>query len=222
MNLYQLRLGVRQLLRDDVYPAEDIDAAINRVISEVNAAGTYRFHESSGNLTLVAGTFKHAYPTGLREEYTLVLNPESATEAVLKRIPDMAYAQQVGYFSASGTPDKYLPFGQYFWLDPIPAAADASKTVRVYGVFDLASLVSDMTANPLGARYDNVVIYGAVAQIAPTVKVQGGMVTAAKAYAASFKDMVDRESYKPGYVPSMIRSRRWSEAANWGNIEVVR
>ena len=225
MNLYELRQEVRRLLRDDTYPREDVDAAINRVLADVNVSGRYQFHETQTDLTLVSGTYKYAVASDIIAEHLLVYKPESADEVPLDKIQrGLEDAMDADYFSATGIPTAYLRWGGYWWLDPIPNATAAGQTVRIYGHEDLAKLSNDTDTPGLPSRYHNVLTYGAAAQINPMIKSESskGALLITALFSQALNNMRLQENWKPLRIPQLIRGRRFAEQNEWGHVSTLR
>lgn len=223
LNRFQLRSRVRQVLRDESYPKEDLNSAINRVIADVNNSGRYRFHQSTSDITLVAGTFSYTRPVTMIADYALVFAPGvTGYEKVLSKGSELIDPFTNGQFiDTNDAPVEYWTWGSTILFDPVPNATAALRTVRIYGHFDLAILNGDLDKPGLPARYHyNVLVYGAAAQVAPAamVRTAAGTISVQKAYENSFDDMKRSELWEPFKVEQWLGDERFADSANWGNV----
>lgn len=224
---YELRQQVRQILRSDSYPREDINSAINRVIADINISGRYRFHRTTSSLTIVAGTYSIAVPSTLLSDYALLFAPGVENyQKLINKGSELIDPFSDGKFISTGDkPEEYWRWGDNFLFDPVPTATMALQTIRVYGEFDLALLSGDFDTSGLPARYHiNVLAYGAAAQLAPDQLVRSGgsgPVTVQSAYDEAFKSMIRQEKWEPYQTEEWLRDSLFVGSQNWGNVDTV-
>lgn len=225
MNLYQIRQEVRRILRDDEYPAESVNAAINRVIADINILGRFKFHQLKTELTLVAGTYKYAEPSDMLSEKVLVWAEGTTSEHIVRKRNSVQDMLAEGKFTAQGdVPNEYCRFGGYVYLDPIPSSTAAASKVMVYYWGDLQPLVSDTDTPDIPERYHrNVLSYGAAAQINPVLEVGStqGMVNLNTLYERAVRSMASQELWDVGSIPTVQRGARWANSHNWGTRQTM-
>lgn len=222
MNLYQLRQAVRREIRDDSFPAEAVDDAINRVIDEINTAGRFRFHQSEADITLVAGTWQYAIPSYFVGEEILVLNAESEDQAILTKDESILTAVRDGRFWDTGTPEFYIRRGAQFWLSPIPKTADAGDKITVYGHYNLPHLISDGDTSALPDIYENtVLVMGAAVRLSRHLKGEAQKELLAD-FSVAFSNMKNQEAWEPLVIPRLYRGNIWRNSHTWGSVGVLR
>lgn len=225
MNLYLFRKNVRQVLRDESFPAEDIDSAINRVIKDINTSGRYRFHESEDTITLTTSTYSYAVDSDILAEHAVVYKAFTTDQVVLDKIQGkLENALALDLFTESADyPTQYLRWGQTWYFDPIPNATANGNTITIFCMRDLAQLYSPLDTCSLPDRHANVIIYGAAGQINPLLKPDGNRgQTVTQLYQIAFNNMRLQEKWDPDDVPTLVRGPRWNDASSWGNVSTVR
>lgn len=224
--LYQIRQQVRYLLRDDTYPVEDVNAAINRVLMDINGMGRFKFHQSSSDLTMATSTYKYADPSGLLAEKVLVYRAFTTYETTLAKYEGVIDAFVNEKCLESGdTPETYFRWGGYFYIDPIPTASTNGYKITVYGLYDLVPYTSDQSTSALPDRWARTTLaYGAAYQLNPNLRVGGteGLKLIGALYEMSLKNMINQEHWDPMVVPAAIRSKRWADSDSWGHVNYVR
>jgi len=229
-----LRRMVRQIIRSDDFPKDDIDEAINRVIEQVNVLGRFRFHKTFTNIAMVTDDYDYAVPTNMLAEELLVFDPPVSTKPattptpnIVLKLPSLVDAINAGRFISSGdVPKVYVRFGDEFWFDPIPNATTNGTNVRVYHDADLPILTHDMDTMPsrFHQRYQrSVIVVGAALEIEPNLQVNSetGVVALAARYQRSLRNMQEQELWEPLTSKSLIRDARWTKANEWGNVGTV-
>jgi len=229
----EIRREVRRIIRSDGFPKEDIDAAINRVIEQINVMGRFKFHDFSTTFSLTADTWQYTM-TGssgfelIAEEtliYDAATDPKPSTlptPQVLTKIPSLHDAINSGYFLTSGDkPKRYLMWQGKIWLDPIPNA-NATKSVTIYYQRDLLPLTDDLDtmAARFPRRYEySVLAVGAALEIEPMLEVNsaGGVGRLNNIYQRSLRNMREQELWEPLVTKKLLRDNRWKNAHKWGN-----
>jgi len=226
MNRYQIRSEVRRIIRDSDYPKQDIDRAINSVLSSLNQVGKYRFGERYHDITLV-GSDKDYTMSNFVSEDAVVFQPGSVTEeALLTKVENLAAGIERGYFKETGdAPTYYALWGDQLYLEPVPNAVAAGKVVRVYGYYDLAFLSDDLTECSLPNKYcTSVLAWGAAAEINPTLVVdqspRGSSIR--DIYNFNLQTMLAMERFDAKVQPSILKDFRWRGLQNMGNVSKVR
>lgn len=225
---YEIRQQVRQVLRSDSYPREDINSAINRVIADINSSGRYRFHRTYTSLALVADTFEYTVDSTLLSDYALVFAPGVTTkQKIINKGSELIDPYSLGKFIETGdAPTEYWRFGQKFLFDPVPNAVAAAQTVRILGEFDLSLLSGDFDTSGLPNRYHiNLLAYGAAAQLAPDALVRSGAsgpITVQDAFNESFKSMIRQEKWEPYQTEEWMRDSQFLGSEEWGNVDTIR
>jgi hypothetical protein len=217
MNRLQLRLSVRQILRDDNYPAESINAAINRVLSFINLLGRFRFHQSSEDITLDGGYYGYDIPSYVLAEELVVFDPDSADKVILLKYPSFVAAQRTGAFTTTAAKPKYYSrWANHILFDPMPDTDAEGKKVRIYYFEDLQPLFSDLAIPLLPDRYhENVLAYGAASEIRPQSVGMGGK-TIGQLHMESLQQMINQELWEPGEKFQLFLSDRWRNIARMG------
>lgn len=228
MTRYELRQQVRQVLRSDSYPREDINSAINRVIADINASGRYRFHRTYATLSgWAAGTFEYAVPTTLVSDYALVFAPGVDTkQKIINKGSELTDPFSKGMFIDTGdAPEFYWRFGQKFLFDPIPTAVAAAQSIRIYGEWDLDLLTGDFDTSGLPARYHiNVLAYGAAAQLAPDALIRSGAsgpISVGQAFQNAFDSMIRQEKWEPYQTEEFGVDAPALGMEQWGNVDTI-
>jgi hypothetical protein len=229
MTRLQIRRRVQALMRDDGYPVEAINEALERVIAHVNNSGRYRWQESTLDLTLVTNTYTYNMTTlgstTFLGDIDVIYNPQSGAPGVPSGntgswgLHKMAFdeALEEGRFStlSTGEPEIYcLPgAGETLWIDPLPNSTANGKTLRVFGYSDLTPPTGDLTAiTGLPARYHStLLVYGVLAEVAPALQVNSadGYISASKAYTMAFEDFRLQEKWQPHMPVRLRRDNRW-------------
>ncbi len=227
MNRYQIRRRVQGLLRDDSFPVEVINEALNRVLDDLNSSGRFRFQEDNATtITLVTGTYKYAVTSTILAEKLLVYQLASTTEqAIIPKGADMVDAIAAGAFTGSGVPLWYFKWDDYFWFDPIPSSAENGKIVTVFHYKDITQLTGDLDTPGIPARYHgNVLVFGTAAEIAPglMVRTPEGNVMIGIAYAKARQQMIQQEKWEPFTNKQLIRDPRWSTIHGSGHVGKIR
>jgi hypothetical protein len=223
---FRVREEVRRIIRDPDFPKNDIDKAINSVISTLNILGRYRFHQSYYDVDLIAFQKAYSIPGLIAEEIVLV-SPDSADEIPLFKSPELITPYQEGWFVTTGdTPKVYLMWGNQIWFDPIPNTIAAAKTVRIYGYFRLAHLTSDTAIIPLNDSYCiSVLAWGAAAELNPNLVIEssGKQSSIGEIYSLNLKSMIKAELWEPAVSHQIMRDPlRWRNLGKMGNIGGVR
>ena len=230
MNLYQIRQEVRRLLRDDTYPMEDVTAAINRVIDDINVLGRFQFHEQTYDITLVAGTASYTLPSYMLAPKFLVFDPGGTNERLVK-FRSVAWEENPIFPSTlaadrGDAPLEYSRYGSTIYFYPCPNATAAADIVRVYYDKDLVYMISEMdTPSPLPARYHATVLaYGAAAQLAPMLMIttSSGSQTVASAYGNALRNMRNQENWRSMKISRLRPPLRFDTMNTWGNVETLR
>lgn len=227
MNRIQLRTLVRNYLRDDGFPTEAINDALERTIQTVNNGDRYRCQQSSETLTLVTGTYKYAVTSTILGEEVMVFQVGvAADQKIIPKGPSMADAIANGAFLTTGNaPSYYIRWENYWWFDPIPTSTANSKLVTVFNFRDITVPTNDVTALPLPARYHStLLVYGTLAEIAPAMQIVAGegKLTATFAFQQALKTFRDQELWEPLKAPNLIRDVRWHRFNRAGNVGSVR
>lgn len=224
MNLMLLRTEVRRVLRDETFPSEEVDAAINRVIQDINASGRYRFHEATHSVTLTTNTATYAVQADILAEHALVWKAFTADQVVLHKMTDgLSNALDLGLFQDTGNnPERYLRWGGLWYLDPVPNSAASGTIITIFSMKDLVKLYSPADTCALPARHDNVLIYGAAAQINPNLRPDGPKgVSISQMFNTAFAGMRTQEKWNPDEIYLLKRGPRWNTASTWGNVGTI-
>lgn len=227
----QVRSRVQNLLRDDGYPISSMNEALERIITEINNSGRYRFQETSVDISLVQGTASYAVTTNtFLGEIDVIYAPSTADAAPLSKM-EYGDALTEGRFAstaAQGIPSIYCFQGvtSTIYVDPIPDGTANAKTLRIFGYSDLTPPTSDSTAiTVLPARYHpTLLVYGVLSDIAPGMQIRSGdgYVPAAVAYQKAFKSMQLQEKWAPHIPRELKRDRRWASIGEAGMVSGVR
>ena len=224
MKLIQIRKRVRGLIRDDGFPGDDIDDAINLVIEEINNSGRFRFHQNDTDLTLVEDQFQYTVSANIQDELVLVFEPQSTDQKILNAyqggiisgINDGAFGTSKG-----DAPTVYAQWKDEWWLDPIPNSTAASKTVRIYYWKDVVSLTDFLDEPSIPARYHHSVIaQGAAAKLRPDTRV--GSQSIGKAAEGALANMVRQELWNKFESYELQHDDRFIDMEIWGNVDTAR
>ena len=234
MNRIQIRQEVRSILRDDTYPKPDIDKAINRVISTINAMGRFKFHQDFSNVTMVTDDYDYTLDADILAEELVVFDPPVSTKPatlpkpnILLKIPTLVDAINLGHFLQSGSiPKVYVIWMNELWVSPIPNSTANGKTVRIYHYADLPVLKNDMDAPParFNARWHSIILaQGAAVEIDPQLQIAspGGSQRLIAQYSQNLQNMQQQELWEPLTSYQAQRDGRWTDAAAWGNVDGV-
>lgn len=206
MTRYELREEVRQILRADGYPPEDINIAMNRVLQDISNSGRYLCQKSTDDITLATGVFSYVVKPTLIAERTLIFDRNTVNEFVINKGTEIEDAYGDGLFKAQGTwmaPNRptYWRWGLNWLFDPIPDASLNGKKVTVFGVFDFPKLAGDLSKpDPLPERWQStLLVYGTAAQLAPAalVRTATGTLSVEGAYKTSFQHFIRQELWEP-------------------------
>ena len=221
MNLYQLRAGVRSLLRDATYPAEDVDAAINRVLRDINSLGRFRFHEATASIVLIAHQYAYPVPTGIIAEKALIFAPTTTRQFVIPKRSQIYVNNPIIPITEGDVPTEYGMFNNQFYLYPRPSVTMALDTMSVLYLLDIPALMSDTSVCALPERWSNVPIYGAVSQLAPVLLIEsvGGKASIEVLYNRALNTMKMQELWRANDVPIMHPGIRFTGKMNtWGRV----
>lgn len=227
MNRLQIRRRVQGLLRDDTFPVEAINEALNRVLLEISSSGRYRFQQATTTLAMVGGTYQYNIPTDLLGERLLVWKAGTDSQAVIAKFPEpIDEILSSGFVTSGDLPTTYLRWGNQFWFDPIPNATADGGLVTVYYFKDIATLDNDLTQiTTLPARYQpTLLVYGVAADIAPglMVRTPEGNMSIQIAFQRALKTMKEQELWDPHTDKQLIRDLRWKNINRVGNVGSVR
>lgn len=224
-NRFKIREEVRRIIRDPDYPKQDIDKAINSIISSINLLGRFKFHQGYYDLTMVQNQKEYAIPNFIAEEL-VVLEPGEEEQGILVKPPDLIDPFSSGRFIETGdSPAYYLFWGGNIWIDPIPSAAAAGKTVRVYGYYFLPLLSDDITIVGLNDFYCvSVLAWGAASEINPSLIVEssGKQSSIRDIFEMNLKGMIRSEMWNPMVSPNIIRDYRWNGMSRIGYVGRIR
>lgn len=216
MNLIQYRQEIRRMLRDDSYPEADIDAAINRVIADINTLGRFRFHEASYALNLTAGNYTYPVPANVQAEKVFIYgnNEVPRRREMWTGSPMIPDANN----NTGDTPTEWFRYANNWYIIPIPTATMAANDITVLYDKDLAALLSPLDTNALPDRHANVIIYGAVAMLRPGLLIGApeGQVKIDTLADRALSAMREQENWNYGSIPSMRVSHRFKGMVNWG------
>ena len=226
MNRYQIRSEVRRIIRDSDYPKQDIDRAINSVLSSLNQVGKYRFGERYHDLVLVNGDKDYTMSNFVSED-AVVFQPASLTEeSLLTKVENLTAGIERGYFKTTGSiPAYYAIWGDQMYLEPVPNATASGKTVRVYGYYDLGFFTNDLTVCDLPDKYcTSVLAWGAAAEINPTLVVDQGSRGSSirEVYNFNLQTMLAMERFEAKVQYGIQKDYRWRGLQNMGNVSRVR
>ncbi len=227
LNRFQIRRQVQGLLRDDTYPPEVINEALNRVLLDINNSGRFRFQQNSDTITLVDGTYKYAVTSSIIAEKLVVFQLGTSSEqVVVPKEADMLNAIANGDFLESGNaPTSYARWNDYWWFDPIPNATAAGKVVTVFTFKDITALTGDLDYPGIPPRYrGSVLVYGVAADIAPglMVRTPQGNMGVQTAYEHALRKMMQQELWEPFSNKLLIRDPRWRDISTSGSVRTVR
>jgi hypothetical protein len=221
MNRYEIRMEVRRLLRDDTFPDEDINAAINRVISDINAMDRFNFHQASTDITLVSGTASYLYDQNwILADRGVIFAAGTSRQAQLAKYDGPQNALPDGFGLESGSvPRTYYIWGDYIFFDPKPNAVAAVDKVRLFYYKDLAALTTELQVPDFPTRYHNTVLaYGAAVQLSPMVELDNGVNynNLTKLFERSVSNMRRNEDFELNVIKGLHKSNRWDLSSRWG------
>jgi hypothetical protein len=222
---YKIREEVRRILRDPDWAREDVNRAINSVISTLNILGRFTFHQSYLDLTLVASQ-KDYTTTGLKGEEVVVYRPDTEYQYIVKKAPDIITPYSEGWFITGGEkPLYYVRWGSKIWFEPVPDSTGAGQTVRVYGYFLLPLFTDDITKIALPEQLCiSILAWGAASELAPNMIVEssGKTQSISSIYSANLRAMKQSEVWEPMVSHNMMRDTRWSGLGSMGFVSRVR
>lgn len=227
MNRLQVRTAVRNALRDQGYPTESINEALDRVLQDLNMVGRLRFQQQATTVTLVTGTYKYAVTsTILGEDLVVFQVGVLADQKVLGKGPDLVDGFVDGAFTATGdAPTKYFRWADEWWFDPIPNSTANAKVVTIYHYKDLTLPVTDFTALPIPVRYHaGLLVYGVLAEVAPALDIGtgDGRLTALSAYSNAKAQFLAQEKWEANKFPNLITDVRFNAISRLGNVGGLR
>lgn len=247
MNRFQIRRRVQGLLRDDTYPVEVINEALNRVLLEINGLGRFRFQENASMITLQTGQFIYpvdssqtvltSVPIGTDPKFIYNDDPIIAEEvvvyrfgetaqAVLTKLPDLFSGIDAGLFTKQGGPPQvYARYGTNWYFDPIPDTTTGGYVVTIFCYRDVPALVTDLDIPKIPSRWHgNVIVYGVAADLAPGLMVRSpeGNILVGRAYQMSLQKMIQQEGWDPYTDKRLLRDDRWVGFENIGRVGTVR
>ena len=226
---------MQELLRDDGYPLNAINEAIDRVLADINNSGRYRFQEGIITIALVQGTYTYVISSTSVD----ILGDSDAIYAAqttsVKSLHKMDYGDALadGRFNTTatqGVPEIYsiridgsgATDDVSLYVDPVPSGDAAGKTITLLTYNELGPLASDLAKPfPLPARYHpTLLVYGTLAEVAPATQVRGadGFVPAAVAYERAFKSMQLQEKWSPHIAREVKRDNRWNGFSRVGMV----
>lgn len=226
MNLLQARRAIRMLLRDDTYPLEDIDLAIESVLSDINVLHRFRFHEATYSFNLTANNSSYSVPTGVIAEKVFVyaLGNNSYEKEIPKRREPWA-SSPIQPSSTGSSPSEWWRYGDNWYINPIPDDTMVTNgNVTVFYDKDLTMPVSPMNNFTLPNRHRNVLIYGAVANLRPNLIIGSpeGDARAETLYNRTLKSLLDQELWDYAKIPAMRTGPRWDSQNDWGHVSRIR
>lgn len=223
---YALRQEVRRILRDDTYPAESIDAAINSVIEQINISGRYRCHQAYEDITLVSGTASYSITETILAEELVVFDPGLSTALVLFKDESILKWVEGGKGITTGNnPTHYARWDDLWYFDPVPNATANNHKVRVYHFKDLDLLSGDLSLSNLPARYHRTLLaIGAAAEINPTLQIeQGGRQKDLRTtFAENFISFKKQELWEPLISHELRIGYKFDGMHKWGSVGKVR
>lgn len=227
MNRLQVRTAVRNALRDQGYPSDAINEALDRVLQDLNISGPFRFQQQATTVVLSTGQYKYGVTSTIIAEKTVVFQVGvAADQAVLPKGPELVDGFVDGAFTETGDkPIRYFRWADEWWFDPIPNSTANGKVVTIYHYKDLTLPTSDLTAIPIPARYHaGLLVYGVLAEVAPALDISSGegRLTAMSAYAQAKTNFIRQEKTEPNKFPNLIKDVRWVAISRLGNVGGVR
>jgi hypothetical protein len=232
MNRIQIRYEVRSILRDDTYPKRDIDRAINRVIQRLNGIGRMRYHQDFSLVTMVTDDYDYTLDADIIAEDLVVydppVSPKPATLPVpniLLKIPTLVDAHNLGHFLTSGdVPKVYVIYMNELWVSPIPNSTTNGNTIRIYHYADVPNLTHDLDSPP--ARFNprwhaNILALGAAVDISGNLKSGEASLRHIDQFNKNWHMMLKQEFWEANTSYQLQRDGRWTESAEWGNVESV-
>ncbi len=226
MNRLQIRRRVNGLLRDDTYPPEAVNEALNRVLLDINGLGRFRFQQNIDTVALVTGTYKYNITSTIIAEKLVVYQlADTVNQAILSKAPDMVDAVVNGAFLTSGIPTTYARWNAQWWFDPIPDATANGNTISILHYKDIAELSSDISTPGIPTRWHgSVLVYGIAADIAPglMVRTPQGQMMVQKAYEAARRELLQQELWEPFTNKQLQKDPRWRGFESFGNVSHVR
>lgn len=227
MTRLQIRRRVQGLLRDDSFPVEVLNEALNRVLLDLNGLGRFRFQQNlDTSVVLVSGTYKYNITSTIIAEKLVVYDLGGATtQNSLTKIPDPFDAIENGFFLTSGVPTQYMRWQDQWWLDPIPDATTVGKILSIFHFKDIAEVTSDIVAPGIPTRWHGtLLVYGIAADVQPglMVRTPAGQVQVAQAYQNAKAEMIRTESWEPYTDKRLIRDGRWTGFENAGHVSKIR
>ena len=229
MTLVQYRKEVRRILRDDSYPQQDIDAAINRVLLDVNEMGRFKFHEASYTLNLTANTYIYAIPANVQAEKIFIydLGGNNQVEVPRRReiwtgVPMVPDANNSNDYADK--PAEWSRYANNWYIYPIPNATAAGNDITVLYDKDLLPLFSPMDTSALPDRHQNVLIYGAVSQLRPGLLIGSpeGQVAIETLFARAVRNMMQTDLWQSAFIPSLRVGPRFRNMSQWGFVGKIR
>jgi len=212
------------MLRDDSYPEGDIDAALNRVLLDVNSMGRFRFHEASYELDLTANNASYAIPANMLAEKVFIYDLGSNNELEIPRRREMWTGSPLVSAQTGSAPKEWFSYANNWYIDPIPDATMAANNVTVLYEKDLIPFLSPLDTCSLPDRHRNVLIYGAVSQLRPGLIVGSpeGDERIENLYLRAVQFMKDQENWNFTSIPFLRSGRRWQSASQWGHVTNIR
>jgi len=225
MNRYQIRSEVRRIIRDSDYPKQDIDRAINSVVSTLNSLGRFRFNETFHDITLVNAD-KDYTMANFVSETAVVLQPDTVDEVILTKVVNLTAAYERGWFVVPGdSPAYYAVFGDQMLFEPIPNIVAAGKIVRVHGYYNLPIFDNDLTESDLPNKYcTSVLAWGSAAEINPSLAVDNDPRGASirDIFMTNIKAMLAMEGFEAKIQYGIQKDHRWSGLSTMGHVNRVR
>jgi hypothetical protein len=226
LNRYQIRQEVRRILRDDTYPAEAIDAAINQIIELINTKGRFRCHQAYEDVTLITNTASYAITETILAEELVVFDPGLTTQKILFKNESLIDAVQRNEFTATGSaPVFYLRWDDLWYFDPVPNATANNRKVRIYHFKDLDLLTGDLQTSNIPARYHRPLLaMGAASDINPTLQIeQGGrQKSISSIFEEALKNFQKQELWEPLISHNLGIGYKFQSMHKWGSVGRVR
>jgi len=227
MNRLQIRNAVRNILRDDGYPTDSINEAINRVLSMVNTSGRYQCQEDTTTITLATDDYKYDVTSTILAEHLVVFQVGvTADQKILKKGPALVDGFADGAFlTTADAPVTYFRWNDEWMFDPIPNSTANDKVVTIYHYKDITELTGDFESPTIPTRYhDTLIVYGTLAEIAPALQMStgDGKFTAQFAFEKAMNNFKLQEKWIPLKSPNLIKDSRWTGLEAFGHVGRIR
>lgn len=226
MNLLQYRNEVRKMLRDDSYPVDDVDSALNRVLGDINVLGRFRFHEGAYSFNLTANNYTYAIPTTVLAERLLIYAAGNNTyQKEIPRRREPWTGSPIIPIATGESPEEWYRYNNNWYINPIPnATMVAHGNVTVLHDKDLTSFLSANDTTALPDRHSNVLIYGAVAQLRPGLLIGSpeGQISIETLFSRAVEFMRQQEKWNYASIPTLRLGIRFKNMGSWGHSGRIR